>query len=114
MKNCGQIAVAVITNKSVKEIENFIKRPNKGTKTKHLARALKHYGFDCGHRLIPLKKKPALALAKLHFPEKRNWHWVVIYKDKIYDGVWGKKDGTVTWPPECRITSYLPITNYKR
>jgi hypothetical protein len=106
---CGQIAVAVIAKCSVNKVIKILKN-DKHTKTKELAKALKKLGFKCPNRLKRLKHKPKLAIGKLTFPyTKYNWHWVVIYKNKIFDGAYGNPNGTVNWEKGWRITSYLPI-----
>jgi len=111
-RNCGQIAVAVVTGKPVHEIEAFLGH-DIGTKTRDIAKALNHYGFSCPSRLKPMKNKPEFAIAKLMHPLRKGWHWVVIHNDKVYDGAWGHPDGTVKWLRGYRITSYLPIERIK-
>lgn len=95
---CGQIAVSVIANCSMKKAIKVIGK-DKYTKTKDLARGLKKLGFKCPLRLKVFKKnKPELAIAKLSYPDtKHQWHWVVVYKDKIFDGNYGNKLGKVKW-----------------
>ena len=107
-KNCGQLAVAMVTGKSIEKVENYFGHDH-GTKSKDLAAALKHFGFSCSNRLLVMKERPICAIAKLKYPSKSGWHWVVVYKDKIYDGVWGQPDGTVEWPRGAKLTSYIPI-----
>lgn len=108
---CGQIAVAVIANIDLtKSIELFGKKSS--TRTKQVARVLRLLGFECPDRL---KRKyeatDKFGIAKLSYKGNRNsGHWVVIDNHKIYDGVWGNADGTVTWPVGARLTSYLPVT----
>ena len=104
---CGQIAVAVIANCSIKKAIEVIGKDSYTT-TKDLARGLRKLGFKCPSRLQRLKEKPKLAIAKLK-NHKYNWHWVVIIQDKIFDGKYGNKSGKVKWKKDWRITSYLPI-----
>lgn len=111
-RNCGQIAVAVITGKSVREIYKIIGHDH-GTKTKDLVKALRKLGYSCPARLKCLKERPKLAIAKLDHKLRRGWHWVVIDGYKIYDGHYGTKNGTVKWKQGHRITSYLPIKKRK-
>ncbi len=110
--NCGQIAVAVITGKSLREVYNVIGH-DYSTRTKDLARALRFFGYDCPDRLRRLKERPKLAIAKLTLPKSSGWHWVVIDGDKIYDGINGTANGKVIWETGKRITSYLPIEKKK-
>jgi len=107
--NCGQIALAVITKKSVRQIYKLIGHDH-NTKTKELAKVLRKLGYKCPNRLKIFKEKPKLAIGKLcHKLRKHNWHWVVIYNNKIYDGVNGTKNGNVKWKRGYKITSYLAI-----
>jgi hypothetical protein len=112
---CGHIAVAVITGKTVLEIINFIGNRN-GTKTKQLAKALRNYGFQCPDKCRKMPR-PKLGIAQVHFKSRKlnktwsnNWHWVAVSDDKIYDGSFGKPDGTVDWPKDWKMTSFLPVT----
>ncbi len=106
--NCGIIAVAVIAGCSIKRAEEAI--GYKGyTDTKDLQRGLMNLGFKCPGRLKRLKIRPKLAIAKLTYPDNSKYHWVVVYKEKIFDGAHGNKQGIVNWEKDWRITSYLPI-----
>jgi len=106
--NCGQIAVAVISNKSVREIYKLIGHDGY-TGTKDLTKALRKLGFKCPNKLRRLNKRPKLAVAKLSHPLAHSWHWVVISNNKIFDGNYGNKSGKVNWKKGWKITSYLPI-----
>ena len=106
--NCGVIAVAVIANCSIEMAEKAIGETGY-TNTKDLQRGLENLGFQCPGRLKRLKIRPKLAIAKLSYPNTYKWHWVVIYKEKIFDGIYGNKEGFADWGKEWRITSYLPI-----
>ena len=106
--NCGQIALAVITNKPLREIYKIVGHDNY-TKTKDLVKALRKLGYTCPSRLKTLKESPELAIAKVSHKLKYNWHWVVVDKDKIYDGVYGTSSGKVKWKRGHKITSYLCI-----
>ena len=107
--NCGQIALCVITGKPLEEIIELVGH-NGYTKTKDLARVLHKLGYICPTKLRRLGTKPELAIARLSYPNTRYWHWVVIHKDKIYDGRNGNEKGEVKWRKGLKITSYLPIT----
>ena len=110
MPNCGVIAVAIIADCSIKKAEEAIGLKGR-TSTTDLAKGLKKLGFKCPSRLKVLKNKPELAIGKLKNDKWGNhWHWVVIYKDKIFDGNYGNRLGKVKWGKDWRITSYLPIT----
>ena len=110
---CGQVAVSVVADIP---LENAIKLIGKKgcTKTKDLVMALRQLGFKCPDRCRKMPM-PKLAIAQVHFPSntdygwKRKWHWVVVDGNKIYDGMYGKSDGTVNWHGG-KTTSYLPIS----
>lgn len=106
---CGQIAVSVIANCTIEKAIKVIGK-HRYTKTLDLARGLRKLGFICPSRLQRLKEKPELAIAKVSIPNTNYyWHWVVIYKDKIFDGRYGDRFGNVKWKRGWRITSYLPV-----
>lgn len=111
-RNCGQIAVAVITGKSLRKVYEIIGH-DKATSTKDLAKALRKFGYSCPNRLKRLKEKPKLAIAKLSHKLRSGWHWIVIDRNKIYDGNYGTKNGTVKWKQGHKVTSYLPIKKRK-
>lgn len=103
---CGQVAVSIILRKSLKEIFKLF--GHKGsTTTEDLIKVLRKNGIKCGKKLE--RKRGNLAIAKLTYPDTNNWHWVVVHGDKIYDGVRGKRNGTVDWDKSWRLTSYLNI-----
>lgn len=102
-RNCGQIAVAVITGRTVKEIETVINKRG-CTSTKDLVKALRHFGYECPDRLNPmLLYPPEVAIAKVVQPGRRSgWHWVAVVNGHVFDGL--NEDATLTY-----ITSYLPV-----
>lgn len=118
---CGQVAFAVLTGLTLDQaIRQFGHRH--GTKTKEMVRHLRAFGYDCPDRLRACRR-PELALAKLSreilYQDaygyvkrlERNWHWVVVDGDKIWDGETGDETGQPWgWHPTQRITSYLPLT----
>ena len=104
---CGQIAVSIILNKSLSATFELFGK-NKCTETKDLIRVLRKQNIKCSDKL-KRKMSSKLAIAKLKYPNKTCWHWVVIHNKKIYDGIYGKRDGTVKWKKTWRITSYLEI-----
>ncbi len=111
--NCGQIAVSVIANCSIKKATRAIGKSGY-TKTIDLARGLRKLGFKCPSRLKVLKNKPELAIGRLKNRRSNYyWHWVVVYKDKIFDGRYGDRFGNVKWKKGWRITSYLPVERIK-
>jgi hypothetical protein len=110
-KNCGVIAVAVIAGVTVEEAAKAIGK-NGTTTTKPLVKGLRALGYQCPNRLVKFKLPfPSMAIAKMVSPSRKSgWHWVAISEGKIYDGIFGKPDGTVQWPFGAKMTSYLPIT----
>ncbi|TRO54804.1 hypothetical protein E2P64_08345 [Candidatus Bathyarchaeota archaeon] len=115
---CGQVAVAVIAGISLEESIAVVGKRG-CTRTKDLVRALRLMGYECPDRCKKMPR-PKLGLGQVRDSTKRSgWHWVVVDGDKIFDGAFGERDGTVTWPIDpnglrWRITSYLPITECSR
>lgn len=108
--NCGQIAVAVITGKTVEEVSKVIGK--KGcTKTKDLIKALRHFGYNCPNKCKKMSR-PRLGIGQLHDTNRKSgWHWIVVDGNQTFDGIWGDPNGYVyMWPSTFNITSYLPIT----
>ncbi len=105
---CGQVAVAVIADISLEESIKVVGKKG-STTTKDLVKALRKLGYKCPDRCKKMPK-PKLAIGQLHRKNFSGWHWVVVSDNKIYDGINGNPDGTVSWPLDWRITSYLPIT----
>jgi len=111
--NCGQIAISVITGRPLKTVIKIIGH-NSYTTTRELAKCLNKLRYKCPNRLRRLKNKPKLAIGKLSLRwEKRDWHWVVIINNKIYDGIWGNSKGEADYNSIGKITSYLPILKKK-
>lgn len=109
-KNCGQIALSVVTDLPLEEITKVVNK--KGcTRTKDLVIALRKLGYSCPNRCRKFKLPlPNLAIAQLRIPyRKSGWHWVAIVNGRIYDGIFGSFDGTVKWPLGAKMTSLLPI-----
>lgn len=80
-----------------------------GTTSKEVSNALNILGYDCP-TISRRMKPPILGIGHLkHKNPKLCGHWVVIDGDKIYDGAYGKPDGTVKWPKNSKIVSYLPV-----
>lgn len=107
-KNCGVVAVAVLTETSVALAAEAIGKDG-ATTTKQLAKGLRKLGWNCPTRL-KVMPRPPLAIAKLKDPKRSGWHWVVVDGDKIFDGISGKPDGTVKWKKGRKMTSFLPVT----
>jgi hypothetical protein len=112
MRNCGQIAVAMLVDRPLEDIAEVISH-NHGTRTKELVRALRHFGYTCPDRM---KRKPVdFGLAQLHSPDRSGWHWIAIGEGKVWDG---NSLGPISldeykkWDlrPDQRITSFLPVT----
>lgn len=115
-RNCGQIAVAAITERTVEEIEQIVGH-NHGTKTKELIAALHACGFECGKRCARavIVSPHAFGIAQLHSPDRAGWHWVAVGEGKFWDGHFVSG----AWPIEaylelcsranCHITSLLEV-----
>lgn len=114
---CGQTCVAMAVGASemaVCDVLNSVR----GTTTKHLQKALRHFGVTYERRLRPATKADpmcarfprAILAARMALTgstaSKRQWHWMLRWDGKIYDpgGAWpGCAGGT-------RITSALVLT----
>jgi hypothetical protein len=94
-RNCGQIAVAALTGKTVEEIEAVVGHSH-GTKTKELAEALRRLGCLCDDRARPLSQFvswPDTALLQVRGGGRPGWHWVAYEKGMVCDG---HQDGPMT------------------
>ena len=114
---CGQNAVAMISGRPLMEIKTKIGKRG-GTKTSHLAKVLREYGFLVPDKCISHTRTigtPDLCLAQLRREGYSGWHWIAIETGIVYDG---NRSGpmllgdyiqyqkTQGW----RITSYLPVS----
>lgn len=116
-RNCGQIAVAALTEKTVEEIELLIGHSH-GTRTKELVAVLKRLNYGVADHCISHLRyihEPMNCIAQVH-GNKSGWHWIAISHGIVYDGhllapepiaeyrkyIANRHDG--------RITSYLPVT----
>lgn len=107
-KNCGQIAVAVIAGITIEEATKLVGKKG-GTNTKMISAALRKLGYLCPIRCSKMKR-PQLGIGQMKHPKRKSgWHWVVVDGDKIFDGINGNPDGTINWPEDWVITSYLPV-----
>jgi len=115
-RNCGQIAVAVVTGKTVAEIEAIVGHCH-GTKTKELVSVLRFLNYACADKCrrkpddVPV---PTLALAQLRRPGRAGWHWIVVADNMVYDGHYYEAEPLAAYIAVRtalgeRITSWLPI-----
>jgi hypothetical protein len=115
-RNCGQIAVASITERTVEEIEQIVGHSH-GTKTKELAAALRACGFQCGSRAVRINGlwSDTLGIAQVRSDRRSGWHWIAVGTGHVWDG----HSESGPWPifdylDECskhgfRITSLLEV-----
>jgi len=107
--NCGQNCISMITGIGLRKIYKIIGH-DQGTKTRELIKCLRKLGYKCSDKLKIFNKNiPELAICKLKYPDSHSWHWVVKYKDKIFDGHYGDNNGNLRWEEDWRISTYLPI-----
>ena len=106
---CGQVAVAVITGKTLEEVCVVVGH-RKSTKTRDLIAALKELKRDCaGSRCIPTRsffdEKEGTFLAQVRgtciTDVKCNWHWAAVHGGLVYDG---NEEG----PVPLRLYQHLP------
>lgn len=117
-RNCGQIAVAALTEKTVEEIEALVGHSH-GTKTKELVSILRSLGYGCPDRAIPEKRLlqiPDFGLAQVHNPNRAGWHWVAFGEGLIFDGLHTRPFTRPEYErllgfdgDGARITSYVPV-----
>jgi hypothetical protein len=113
-RNCGQIAVAAITERPVKEIEAIVGH-NHGTSTKELIRALEACGFSVLAKRCSPHTLPTLGLAQVH-NTKPGWHWVAIGDGRVWDGteagaiLLSEYRAIVAAHHNGRLTSFLPVS----
>lgn len=116
-RNCGQIAVAILTDKSVEEVEKLIGHKH-GTKTKELALALHKYNYRSPTRRARSNKMPDKhwrgIIHTRHNGQKRGGHWIAVYDGTVFDGCsrgpmtvkeYAEQLALTDW----RITAVLPV-----
>lgn len=115
-RTCGQVCIAMLSK--ITEIEACkIVGHCKGTKTREIVKALKKLKIKCAPRLSVLSKNkslPKLAILKVIHKDnkKRNWHWVVICNNVIYDPLGYAVDlkyKNNPWSKTRKVTSFLEI-----
>lgn len=89
-RNCGQIAVAVLTNQKLEDVEKVIGHTH-GTKTKELSKALGCFGYSALNRRKTVRVFPTgnRWFGIVHTrakTAKRGGHWIAIANGKVYDG----------------------------
>lgn len=88
-RNCGQIAVAILTNRSLEEVEKVVGHTH-STRTKELAKALGYFGYSALNRRKAVKTFPTgkwFGIVHTRFKTRqRGGHWVAVAKGKVYDG----------------------------
>lgn len=88
-RNCGQIAVAVLSGKPLAEIEKIVGHDH-GTRTKDLSRALSECDLSAPRRRKASRQWPSkrwIGIAHTRAKDKKTGgHWIVIHRGKVYDG----------------------------
>lgn len=117
-RNCGQIAVASLTDNPVETIERLVGHSH-GTKTKELAKVLRDFGWYSSGRCKPIRflpEWPKYALAQIHADDRAGWHWIAIGDGKVYDGHYKEPFSLVEYVNGLRgfsgrpkLTSILPL-----
>lgn len=113
-KQCGHACVAMLTGESLEKCIEVIGH-TRGTRTKEIVKALRHFGLTCGDRLRPPSKNypvPKIGIANVKIKRRSSGHWVVRVTDYIFDP---SLNGYL-WPlsqfekvEEIRITSYFEV-----
>ncbi len=112
-RNCGQIAVAVLTDKTVEEVEALVGHSH-GTKTGDLSRVIRLLGYSCGKRCLPFKPgvKLTRALAQMHKPGYSGWHWVAVIDDAVYDGHFARPFPLAEYTTRSLLIKGAVLTSY--
>lgn len=116
-RNCGQIAVAALTDTPLEQVTEIIGHKH-GTKTKELVRALRTLGYACHDRVKPgwAASIHGFGIGQLRAPGRPGWHWVAIAGGVVYDG---NRSGPMAFDEyvryqlaaeQARITSFLVVT----
>ncbi len=95
---CGQAVLAMVLDKSVDEIIEFLGN-DRETTLKEMKTTLRHFGIKISDEKCPVHDKsdlPELCLLSLETP--RCWHWSLFYNGTFYD-------------PEHNILSDFPESN---
>ena len=110
---CGQCAVAMLTATSLNYVIQIVGHRH-NTKTRELAKAMRHLGCDCGNRLRVFGKRwpallPKYALVKIDYG-RSSWHWVAAIDKMIYDPSLGIYEPDLYEHPIFgRPTSFLEV-----
>lgn len=108
-KNCGQIAIAVVTGKGLRQVYRVVGHAE-GMRTDEVVRALRAFGLKTDSGLLTYKKPPSLAIAKLRTTGRARWHWVVVNNGRVIDGAYQiPNDWYFTGWNNTKITSYIRI-----
>lgn len=112
---CGQCCVAMATSSTIEQAQEACGKKY-STPTKSLVKGLRALGAKCvSGKLVPiygeLYKLPRFAVLKVVINNRQSgWHWVLKYKDQIFDPASGTRTIEVFKNlPGYRITSYLEI-----
>lgn len=82
---CGQYCIAMILGINASIIIKKMKKKF-GTSPKHLRNCLYDYGYKMDNFLnLNRHELPELCILKIRFKKKDKGHWVVCYKNTIYD-----------------------------
>jgi hypothetical protein len=88
-RNCGQIAVAVLTNQPLEVIEKLVGHTH-GTRTKELSSALREFGFSSLNRRRVVREFPSKKwFGIIHtrkIGDRRGGHWVAVANGRTWDG----------------------------
>ena len=104
---CGQLALSIILHKKLSDTIKIFGH-DKSTSAQDLINILHMFKIKCESKLRR-KRLSNLAIGALKRDKYYSDHWVVVWKNKIFDGNLGLKSGKVLWNKNWRIVSYLNI-----
>lgn len=96
---CGQAVLAMLTDKSVEEIVNYLNNERETT-LKEMFNTLSFYGIKYSTEKKAITKKedlPPICILSLETP--KCWHWSLYYKGKFLDPEYGVLED---FPPSSR------------
>jgi len=104
---CGQACIAMIAEVSLDEACTAVGHGH-STTTKDIVQGLRRLGLSCTDRLVRVRHNqiPPYCIVKQPWFESSNWHWIVVWNEKLLD-----PDAAPERPPAAGrpFTSYLPI-----
>lgn len=108
---CGQACVAMVAGVSLDEAKRAVGKSGT-TCGPDLVRGLRNLGASCADKVERLKDYidvlAGLAIVKVHYPNSKKRHWIVIDRSRVYDPA-GEKTYSEAVSDGSKWTSFLRI-----